>query len=78
MAKFKKGDAVRLPTVYTEPDVIKIIVETVDDVTGVVETVKLIKKHGKPQVMDVTNIIVTSVNIIARIIAWFDRLFRKK
>lgn len=78
MAKFKPGDRVKLPYIYTSPDVLKIIVETVNDVTGLVEEVKLIKADGTVEVMEVSNIIVVSANIIFRIIAFFERLFRKR
>lgn len=78
MAKFEKGDPVKLPYTFTPSDVIQILVETVNDVTGVVEQVKLIREDGKTEVMEVTNVVVVSINIIARIIAWFDRLFRKR
>lgn len=78
MPKFKPGDRVRLPHVHTDTDVLQIIVKTVNDVTGLVQEVELIKANGTVEVMDVTNIIVTSIHIISRIIAWFQRLFRKR
>lgn len=74
----KKGDPVKLPYYYTGTDVVQIIVETVNDVTGLVEQVIIIREDGKTEVLEVANIVVVSVNIIYRIIAWFDRLFRKR
>jgi hypothetical protein len=78
MANFKPGDKVKLPYVYTSDDVLKIVVQTVNGVTGLVTEVKLIKANGKFEIMEVSNIIVTSANIIFRIISFFERLFRKK
>jgi hypothetical protein len=79
MAKnFKKGDKVKLPYVFTSNDVLKIVVETVNDVTGLVTEVKLIKADGKFEIMEVNNVIVISANIIFRIISFFERLFRKR
>ncbi len=75
---FKKGDQVALPYVHTGPDVLEIIVETVNGITGVVEEVKLMKEDGSIEVMEVTGIVVTSVNLFARILSFFVRLFRKK
>lgn len=79
MAKgnLKVGDPVKLPYTFTPADVIQIVVETVNEVTGVVEQVKLIKADGKTEVMEVADVIVVSVNIIYRIISWFARLFKK-
>lgn len=78
MAKFKIGDPVELPYVFTGEDVVKIVVESVNDVTGVVNTVKVIKENGKVEVKDVTQIVVVAVGFFARIANFFAKLFGKK
>lgn len=76
--QFEKGDPVKLPYVYTANDVLKIVVETVNGVTGVVEQVKLIKADGEIEIMEVNNVIVLSADIIIRIVFFFRNLFRKR
>ena len=78
MAKIKKGDPVELPYEYNGDDVVQIVVESINDVSGVIETVKIIKANGQTEVKDVTNIIVIAVGFFARIALFFAKLFGKK
>ncbi|MGH1339290.1 MAG: hypothetical protein ACRBFS_24440 [Aureispira sp.] len=66
-----------MPNYYPGPDVLQIVVETVNSVSGLVEQVKVIRKDGKIEIVEVAKMIVVSVNIFYRFIAWLDRLFRK-
>ena len=78
MAKIKKGDPVELPYEYNGEDVVKIVVETVNTVTGVVEEVKIIRTNGQTEVKNVTNIIVILAGFFARLAFFFGKLFSKK
>ena len=78
MAKLKKGDPVELPYEYNGEDVIQIVVETVNTVTGVVEEVKIIKSNGQTEIKNVTNIIVILACFFARLAFFFGKLFGKK
>lgn len=78
MARIKKGDPVELPYEYNGEDVVKIVVETVNTVTGVVEEVKIIRSNGQTEVKNVTNIIVILAGFFARLAFFFSKLFAKK
>ena len=78
MAKIKKGDPVELPYEYNGEDVVKIVVETVNTVTGVVEEVKIIKSNGQTEIKNVTNIIVILAGFFARLAFFFGKLFGEK
>ena len=78
MAKIKKGDPVELPYEYNGDDVVKIVVETVNTVTGVVEEVKIIRSNGQTEVKNVTNIIVILAGFFARLAFFFSKLFGNK
>ena len=78
MAKFKKGQEVELPYMYPGPNVATILVETVNEVSGIVEEVKLIKEDGKTEVIEVSNVVVRAVTLLGKIVNFFARLFGKK
>lgn len=74
--KIKVGDNVRLPYHYPGSDVVEITVKTINDVTGIIEEVNLIKDNGELTVLNVTNIVVKAVTLIQKIIRFFAKIFR--
>lgn len=79
--RFKVGQEVKMPYEHVASDVIQIVVETIDEVTGTVEKVKLIKADGKVEYKEVADVVLRALNFLEKLWRSIDKLIdalRKK